>query len=116
MPESLANPAAAVVKVVVSTEDNRLQLADTPDIALRTMHGTELPVVEIDPSRTGQSLLGMGASLEHSTCSNLAKLPAKERERVVESLVSPKKGIGMNLIRLCIGTSDFTGEPYYTYN
>ncbi len=116
MPEPLANPAAAVVKVVVSTEDNRLQLADTSDIALRTKHGTELPVVEIDPSRTGQSLLGMGASLEHSTCSNLAKLPSKERERVVESLVSPKKGIGMNLMRLCIGTSDFTGEPYYTYN
>ena len=104
------------VRVVTSSEDLRLQLASGPEPTLRPREATDLPVVEIDPSRTGQSLLGLGASLEHSTCSNLAKLDPKERERVVESLVSPKKGIGMNLMRLCIGTSDFTGEPYYTYN
>ena len=33
-----------------------------------------------------------------------------------EKLMDPGHGIGMNLMRVCIGTSDFVGEPYYTYN
>ena len=28
----------------------------------------------------------------------------------------PEAGIGMSLMRVCIGTSDFVGEPYYTYD
>ncbi len=44
------------------------------------------------------------------------KLSPKDREEVIERLVHPEKGIGMNLMRICIGTSDFVGEPYYTYS
>jgi glucosylceramidase len=40
----------------------------------------------------------------------------KDREAVVERLVSPKTGIGMNLMRICIGTPDFTGDPWYSYD
>jgi hypothetical protein len=33
------------------------------------------------------------------------------RNRLLESLVDPAEGIGMNLMRLCIGTSDFAPGP-----
>ncbi len=72
--------------------------------------------IQIDATKRYQSMLGMGASLEHATCENLAKLSDGAREKVIESLVNPETGIGMNLMRLCIGTSDFVGEPYYSYN
>ena len=104
------------VRVVASTEDGAARLADLPEIRIGGIGSDSVRWIEIDPSRTGQSILGLGASLEHSTCSNLAKLAPDKREAVIESLVSPAKGIGMNLMRLCIGTSDFTGEPYYTYD
>jgi O-glycosyl hydrolase len=30
--------------------------------------------------------------------------------------VDPVNGIGMNLMRICIGTPDFTGDPWYSYD
>lgn len=60
-------------------------------------------------------MLGLGSSFDHATCENLSKLTAEKREAVMESLFHPEKGIGMSLMRVCIGTSDFVGEPYYTY-
>jgi glucosylceramidase len=72
-------------------------------------------VVRVDQSRTFQSILGLGSSFEHSTCYNIRLLPRSEQERVVESLVDPEKGIGMSLMRICMGTPDFTASRWYTY-
>ncbi len=70
----------------------------------------------MDDTVRHQSVLGLGSSLEHSTCYNLGLLPAQQRERVIESLVHPERGIGMNLMRICVGTSDFAPGPFYTYD
>jgi len=34
----------------------------------------------------------------------------------MESLVDAEKGIGMSLMRICIGTPDFTASPWYSYD
>jgi glucosylceramidase len=34
----------------------------------------------------------------------------------IERMVNPETGIGMNLMRICIGTPDFTGEQWYSYD
>ena len=34
----------------------------------------------------------------------------------MERLVNPQNGIGMNLMRICIGTPDFTGDPWHSYH
>lgn len=72
--------------------------------------------VVVDPSRRFQTIYGMGASLEHTTCSNLARLGPSERDRALRLLVDPVDGIGMNLMRVCMGTSDFAGEDWYSYS
>lgn len=73
-------------------------------------------VIRVDPQRRFQSILGLGASLEHSTCYNISRLPKRRQEEVVLSLVDPEKGIGMSLMRICIGTPDFTASPWYSYD
>jgi glucosylceramidase len=35
---------------------------------------------------------------------------------VLRQVLDPVEGIGMSLMRLCIGTSDFTGDPWYSYD
>lgn len=72
--------------------------------------------IEIDEASIHQSVIGLGSSFEHSTCHNLSVLPEAQRERVIQSLVDPDTGIGMSLMRLCIGTSDFAPGPFYTYD
>lgn len=73
------------------------------------------PDIEVDDTVRYQTILGLGSSLEHSTCYNISLLEPEEQERVVERIVCPENGIGMNLMRICIGTPDFTASPWYTY-
>src|SRR5262249_19721785 len=72
--------------------------------------------VLVDPTRRYQAMLGLGASLEPSTCWNLSLMSETNRLETLASLVSPSKGIGMNLMRLCIGTPDITDDDWYTYD
>jgi len=104
------------IQVVISSEDGTHRLSEGTPILLTDVHTSEHSLIELDLDRPRQTILGLGASLEHATCENLFKLSPQQREEVIEKLVDPEHGIGMNLMRVCIGTSDFAGEPYYTYN
>lgn len=99
----------------VSTEDGNKKLSEVEGLHFAAAPASD-SVLEIDPAKTYQSILGLGGSFDHSTCDNLSKLPEAKRAEVIESLFSPTKGIGMNLMRVCIGASDFIGEPYYSYD
>ncbi len=116
LPDHAADSAPTGVRVILTRAGGPERLTPQAPLALEPAHPGKLPVLAVDPTRPHQRLLGLGASLEHATCENLAKLPAAKREQVIDSLVNPTHGIGMNLMRLCIGTSDFVGEPYYTYD
>jgi len=104
------------IRVIVSSQEGVRRLSAERPLIPGPVRPTRLPIIEVDLSKRRQSILGLGASLEHATCENLSKLPLAQREEVVARLVSPTTGIGMNLMRLCIGTSDFVGESYYTYD
>jgi O-glycosyl hydrolase len=117
-----ANPTTAAeasagptVQWWLSSEDSRARLTPQPDLQFRPGQRTGRGVIQVDDSLTHQSVFGLGSSLEHSTCYNLSLLPPDQREQVIESLVHPDRGIGMNLMRICIGTSDFAPGPFYTY-
>ncbi|MGC8845981.1 MAG: glycoside hydrolase family 30 protein, partial [Candidatus Hydrogenedens sp.] len=103
------------VQVWMSSEDGKYLLTEQA-VRIEKPKKTRDILIEINPEEKYQTILGMGGSLEHSTCFNLMKLSPDKREEVITKLVDPEKGIGMNLIRLCIGTSDFVGEAYYSYN
>ncbi len=117
--QSEATSTSDKVSFILSTEDRKAELAEQPAIKLLPIESAtrdlSLPVIEIDPTRTGQKLLGLGGSLDHASCFNLSKPPKEKRDEIIAKYVDPQVGIGMNLFRLCIGTSDFVGEPYYTY-
>jgi glucosylceramidase len=86
-----------------------------PDLALRRPAGGAITTIAVDPARTYQTIHGIGASLEESTVYNLARMSAPRRAEVLRALVDPVAGIGMNLMRLPFGTSDFTGRAWYSY-
>lgn len=102
-------------QIWLSSEDGAAKLSPGAPLRFEERAGKADHAITLDESKRYQSMLGMGASLEHATCENLTKLSEEKRAEVVASLVDPVQGIGMNLMRLCIGTSDFVGEPYYSY-
>lgn len=108
-------PPAVAVQWWSSSEDMSGRLTPQTNLRFAPMGRPAEGAIVVDDGTTYQRVLGLGSSLEHSTCYNVSLLPPDQRERVMESLVHPVKGIGMNLMRLCIGTSDFAGGPFYTY-
>ncbi len=107
--------AASEVTVWMSTQDGEKQLSLEPSLQFEPRRATGDTVIAVDPATTHQTILGLGSSWEHATVENLYRLPEAERNAIIQRVVCPEEGIGMNLMRLCIGASDFIGEPYYTY-
>lgn len=110
-----ATTAAQDVRVWLSSEDLVYRLSEQEHASFRRRGYRVKQVVRIDDSIRYQTMLGMGSSLEPTTCYNLFQLPEELRRETVRNLVHPEDGIGMNLMRICIGTPDFTGDTWYTY-
>ena len=110
-----AASAAERAEKWLTTPDLKAALTRQNDLQFVKSRKTRLDVITVDPSLRYQEILGMGASFDHASCENLTKLSPDLRAEAMIRLFDPEKGIGMNLMRICIGASDFIGEPYYTY-
>jgi glucosylceramidase len=113
---SLTLHAAAEVSWWLSTQDlsNALTLQDP--LRFGEAITADAQRIVIDEHKTYQSIVGLGSSLDHTTCHNISLLPKAEQEALIERIVDPDKGIGMNIMRICVGTADFTASPWYTYH
>ncbi|AQX12038.1 glucan endo-1,6-beta-glucosidase [Elizabethkingia meningoseptica] len=68
----------------------------------------DIVAVNISPDTKYQEILGVGASLTHSSADVLFNnISAEKRKEVLEDLFT-KKGIGIDYLRLNIGASDFS--------
>ena len=70
VPGGQAPAAPDALRWRVSSEDLRLRLAEQPAITWQTGGTGGGEVIEIDPAKTFQTILGLGSSLEPATCSN----------------------------------------------
>lgn len=111
--QALAGPEA---RVWITTQDMKQRLTEGSAVSVSIGTPSGGPSITIDENKKHQTMLGMGSSLEPTTCFNLSRLTAAERDETIEKLVHPEKGIGFNLVRVCIGTPDFTGDPWYSYD
>ncbi len=114
---AIAADSASPIRWWASSVDGKLQLTEQLALDWSTpAQADKVELVKVDSTIVFQTMLGMGSSLEPSTCWNLARMTPAERDQVMKQLVNPTNGIGMNLLRLCIGSPDFTGDPWYSYN
>ncbi|MBM3168557.1 MAG: glycoside hydrolase family 30 protein [Bacteroidetes bacterium] len=103
--------------VWLSTKDGSKQLSKEADIAIQELKDLNSnKIINIDNEKTFQTIDGMGSSLEHATCFNLSKLDSVEREKTLTALLTDEVGINMNLMRICMGTPDFTSDLWYSYS
>src|SRR5260221_11640629 len=87
------------------------------DVPITTIGGGDgATLLAIDPGVTYQTILGIGTGMEAASVSNLMALSATARTEVLTRMFDPIRGMGMSLVRVTIGTSDFTGSPWYTYD
>lgn len=99
----------------VSTRDGNQQLTEQEPLSIGKIRTGVRARISVNPDKGYQRMLGLGSSFEHSTCYNISLLSPAEQDTIIEKLVSPTDGIGMNLMRICMGTPDFTKEKWYSY-
>jgi glucosylceramidase len=105
-----------VVKKWVSSQDMKKKMTPETDAVFVPVRSMPKSAIIVDDKITFQTIIGLGNSLEHSTCYNISLLPPERQKKVLESIVDENKGIGMNLMRICFGTADFTASPWYSYD
>jgi glucosylceramidase len=87
-----------------------------PDVPLTTISDGAPTILMVDPSSQHQTILGTGISMEESSVVNLRALSPAKRDELLRRMFDPVSGMGLQVVRITIGTSDFTGGDWYTYD
>ena len=61
-----------------------------------------------------QSIVGFGAALTHASCYNLMKMKKSDRSAFLKEFFSVEEGMGVSMVRISIGGSDFSLK-YFTW-
>src|SRR5438067_3746828 len=68
--------------------------------------------VFVDPSKTYQTLLGIGGALTDATAETFAKLPKDKQQEILDAYFDAQKGIGYTFARTNIHSCDFSSSSY----
>src|SRR5699024_3844159 len=85
------------------------------ELALRSVDDSDITNIVVNDKKEYQTILGLGTSIEESTVNNMMKMSHEKRKEFIHNLIDPVDGMGNTLLRVTIGTSDFTGQDFYTY-
>lgn len=104
------------VHVWMTTPDKTILLKQQPDIYF-SADGIPNPLtIEVNSGQVAQDIDGFGAALTDTSAWLLFnRLSASQRDLVLHQLFDPVDGIGLSLIRLPVGASDFALSGY-TYD
>lgn len=72
-------------------------------------------LVKLDPSVKYQTVDGFGAAVTGATCFNLLKMTPEDRTAILKDLFDPEEGLGVSLVRVSIGASDFSVNEEFTW-
>ncbi|MDF4026285.1 glycoside hydrolase family 30 beta sandwich domain-containing protein [Luteibacter sp. PPL201] len=101
-----------VVEVWLSTADRRLKLAQQHDIPM-TARGSQPADVTVDLRNTYQTMVGFGAAMTDASAWLLRnKLNPAQRKALLDELYGPPPHLNFNMMRLTIGSSDFSLNVY----
>ena len=114
-PTAAADPLPdETLTVHITDPTNDLRLAKRT-VQWRSGAGSNRNAIPVDPTRRYQSMIGFGASMTDSSARNLASLSPAQHRAAIEDLFGAE-GLRLNLLRVPLGASDFSGQGSYTYN
>ncbi|HEY0897396.1 MAG TPA: glucosylceramidase, partial [Sphingobacteriaceae bacterium] len=113
-PES--GPVASDVEFYL-TQPDQFQLFKKQQVSLLfSSVANQFPTIQLDETRTYQTIEGFGYSLTGGSAMLINALPAKEKEALLRELFLPdSSGIGISYLRISLGASDLSMVPF-TYD
>lgn len=115
----MAAAQTAPVQLWITTSDDAgvvKGLERQPDTAFAAEGQSAAATIDVDDSKTFQTMEGGGASFTDGAAWLInEKLSPVQREEVMRRLFDPKEGIGISFLRNPMGSSDLT-RKWYTYD
>lgn len=102
------------VSVFTTAENTEHRISQTDSIEFKEM-GQPLETqicVFVEPKKTFQTFLGIGAALTDSSAETFAKIPKEKQEEFLTAYFDKEKGIGYTLGRTNIHSCDFSSGSY----
>ena len=109
-----AAPAPSHVAIYVTaketgqrlTKANEAELENCPPLTEKQEY------VFVDPSKTFQTVIGIGGALTDASAETFYKLPKAKQQEILTAYFDPQNGIGYTLGRTHIHSCDFSSESY----
>ena len=101
--------------VFLTAKNTSNRLANTQQLPINTAApepDENFPVVILDPSKTFQTIVGIGGALTDASAETFYKLPADKQQEIMTAYFDPQKGIGYSLCRTHINSCDFSSSSY----
>jgi glucosylceramidase len=106
------NPKGEIT--VHMTAGTNARFAQQPALRWQPAGKSSSPAILLDPSKTYQEVLGVGAALTEAACYMFNQLTPDVREQIFHELYHPSER-GFGVCRACIGSSDYATVAY-SYN
>lgn len=101
------------VQAWVTTGDQTRVLSREPDIRISTGTDTTRTVITVDASTIYQTMVGFGAAMTDASAYLIeTKMNATQRNALIKDLFSRDHGIGISVVRVPMGASDFSLRQY----
>ncbi|MDQ6845245.1 MAG: glycosyl hydrolase [Bacteroidota bacterium] len=110
--------AGKEVMVYITAKNTNYKLTATDTLKFTHMgQPKETQVcVFVDPSKSFQTLLGIGGALTDAAAETFAKLPADKQQELLKAYFDPRNGIGYTIGRTNIQSCDFSSGSYSYVN
>ncbi len=102
------------VTVLTTADKTELRISTTDTLSFKPLaQPLETQIcVFVDPSKTAQTFLGIGAALTDSAAETFAKMPAEKQSEILTAYFDKDKGIGYTFARTNIHSCDFSSGSY----
>jgi glucosylceramidase len=108
-----ASPTPLSLEAVVTTAEAGTRLAPLAVTEGDTATGRRSEVrIVLDPAQRFQPIEGFGAALTDASVLLLSALPVPVREPLLRELYAPVDGMGLSMVRVPIGASDYSPSHY----
>jgi O-glycosyl hydrolase len=111
-----AAPGGSRVQVWLTDVQGEKWVEQQSDVTFETKQTSNPLAIKVDDSVDYQEITGFGAALTDSSAWLINELPADERDALMENLFDPEEGIGLSMVRLPMGATDFTASGNYSYD
>ncbi len=108
------NPAGRSTAVYMTADSSNYRLSSIGSLSFQPMpqpKETQICVF-VDPGKTFQSYLGIGAALTDASAETFAKLPKDKQQELLKAYFDKKDGIGYTVARTNINSCDFSSDMY----